>query len=107
MFVMSDSKIDPLTVLPEIAAEMTAHRGLVAILHNHLKAEHCAQTTLAGMGDVIVSRLNRARDEGRRRQEFMQHATTLARCENTEEALVAWIRESAALRRSIRAGAEE
>ncbi len=99
-----NEKIDPLSVLPDIAAEVTAHRGLVAVLREYLKSQYDAAPNLSGLADLVVTRLRGARDEANRRREFMQHVTTLAGCENSEQALAAWIRESAVLRRSIRAG---
>ena len=90
-------KLDPLTFLPALAAELTSLRMLYETLRRRLSGCHASPQDVC---DDVLQRLDRRDADAERKAALL---TELSRISGkTEEDLAAWARESAAIRRGLR-----
>lgn len=95
--------IDPLIILPQIAAELTAYRSLVATLKELTRDNYARPSDMVARLKNAVER--NAADTERAQKTVRAIASAAGSPDANDEALIAWARESAALRKTIREGA--
>jgi hypothetical protein len=102
---MTDTKFDPLTVLPDLAAELTALRIMRTTLGEYLKSSYTSATNPHTVAEYIIGRLEASKKADAERRAFMQEIGTIAGDRNIAEAgLMAWVRTSVAVRDAVARG---
>lgn len=102
---MADQKrVDSLSVIPDLVAELTALRGMHAILRDYLKAEWVSEEQPHQVAERVVQRLRMVRAETEAQRETMRRIAREIGVEANEVDILAWVRESKSIRKSVGSG---
>lgn len=101
----NEQRIDPLVVLPELAAELTAWRALGATLREFLKHRYCSASSIPEIADRMIGIITE-RDRSAAANAAVMREVQSAAGVNSEQDLIAWVREMSAMRRRIRDGVD-